>query len=224
MASFEQHVNAAIVTSGLGVVALYSSSMISIKGSLILLALGIIGGVLPDMDSDTSKPIQITFKIFSIFLPLIAILLFLDTLSILKIFTLWILASLVLHFGFFKLFLQATTHRGIFHSIPMGVFIALVTKYIFDNFLNYGELFSTLAGIFVFLGFMVHLILDELFSINALGMHIKSSFGSAFKLYDKNNLVGTMFLYISIIALYIHQPLNSNIFFRVYDSFWHIRL
>lgn len=224
MASFEQHINGAIITSGLGVIALYSTSIISIKGSFILLALGTIGGVLPDLDSDTSKPVQITFKIFSIFLPLLAILILLDTPSITKIFTLWILSSLVLHFGIFKMFLYVTNHRGIFHSIPMGVFIALTARYFFNNYLDFNDVFSTLAGMFVFLGFMVHLLLDELFSIDALGMKVKSSFGSALKFYDKNNFIGSIILYILIISISITQPLQSDIFSKVYKSFERIKL
>lgn len=69
MASFEQHVNVAVIATGVTIVPFYSSGVVDTSQSLVLLAFGVFGGVLPDLDSDSSKPVQIAFRILSIFLP-----------------------------------------------------------------------------------------------------------------------------------------------------------
>ena len=53
MASFAQHVNTAVVISGITIAPLYSSSLIDINQSLALLFFGMIGGILPDIDLET---------------------------------------------------------------------------------------------------------------------------------------------------------------------------
>jgi hypothetical protein len=42
-----------------------------------------------------------------------------------------------------------------------------------------------LAGGFVFLGYMTHLVLDEIYSVDVMGRRIKSSFGTALKIFDR---------------------------------------
>ena len=224
MASFEQHVNGAVVATGVAIVPLYSASLLDVHQSLIVLALGIVGGVLPDLDSDNSRPLQIVFKIFSIFLPLIILLSLFENAPLLKLIGYWFLASILLHLTVFKLFIMFTSHRGIFHSIPMGIVFGQITTYTFLNYLNYDLIFSTLAGIFVTFGFMVHLLLDELVSLNALGLRVKKSFGTAFKFYDRYNLFGTLILYIVIgVFLYI-TPINTDIFIQIFEIMKNVKV
>lgn len=223
MASFEQHVNAAVVASGVAVVPLYSASIVDINQTVALFSLGILGGVLPDVDSDNSKPVQISFRILSIFLPLIAILTTLHTLSVTKILLMWVFYSLILHFVIFKLFLASTHHRGIFHSIPMGALMALLVVYLFQEILKFQTVFAILSGLFIFYGFFIHLLLDEIVSLNLLGKHMKKSLGSAMKLYDRNNLIGTSILYVAIAGLLFVLNLDITIFEKIFVSFQHLK-
>jgi hypothetical protein len=223
MASFEQHLNTAVVASGILVAPLYSSGIISMEQSLGCLAFGILGGVLPDIDSDNSKPVAISFKIISIILPLLAVLTLIKDFTILKILFIWAVVSVFLHYGLFKLFNTITVHRGIFHSIPMGVLFGLGVVYIFE-LLGYSKLFAFLGGVFLFVGFIVHLVLDELVSLNALGMHIKKSFGTALKLYDKTNKIGTIVVYALIIALLFVVDIDLELLQEIFSSFSNIKL
>lgn len=225
MASFEQHVNGAVISSGVLIVPLHSASIIQTTESVILLALGLIGGVLPDLDSDNSKPIQIVFKIISIFLPLLVILAIPNDLSIFYLVIYWLLSTLILRVTLFQFFISFTTHRGIFHTIPMGIVFAQITIYLLYKVFDYDLVFSTIAGTFLFFGFVVHLLLDELVSLNALGIRMKKSFGTAFKFYDSQNLVGTLFLYIFIVLFFIYLPIKVDIFLDIFDvlkntKFW----
>lgn len=224
MASFEQHVNGAVISSGVIIVPLHSASIIDSSQSLIVLGLGLIGGVLPDLDSDNSKPIQIVFKIISIFFPLIVILAIENELTLVYLVAYWLLSTLILRITLFQLFISLTTHRGVFHSIPMGIVFAQITMIIFYKLFEFDFLFSTIAGIFLFFGFIVHLLLDELVSLNALGVRIKKSFGTAFKFYDKNNLLGTVLLYIFIIGFFFFIPIKLDIFLDIFEVIKNIKL
>jgi len=224
MASFEQHVNGAVIATGVMIVPLHSASTIDKTESLILLGLGLVGGVLPDLDSDNSKPIQIVFKIFSIFFPLIIILSLSEDLSLAYLIAYWLISILVLRLTLFQLFISFTTHRGIFHSIPMGVVFGQITTLVFYKTFGFDLVFSTIAGTFLFFGFIVHLLLDEFVSLNALGMKIKKSFGTAFKLYDKNNPLGTVLLYIFIFGFFFFIPLKMEIFLDIFEVIKNIKL
>lgn len=224
MASFAQHVNTAVVISGIAIAPLYGSALIDINQALALLFFGLIGGILPDIDLENSKPIQMASSILSIFIPLLAILTLLESLSISKMLFIWFLSSLVLHFIIFRILLNLTVHRGIIHSIPMGLFFAQILVIIFHHVLHFQELFSLLCGIFLFFGFIIHLLLDELISLNALGMHFKKSLGSALKLYEKENLLGSVVLYIAIIILTISYPINSDHIITIYNAFMTLNL
>ncbi|MGB3750332.1 MAG: hypothetical protein WA945_02090 [Arcobacteraceae bacterium] len=219
MASFAQHVNTAVVISGIAIAPLYGSSLIDINQALALLFFGLIGGILPDIDLENSKPIQITSSILSIFIPLLAILTLLESLSISKMLFIWFLSSLLLHFFIFKVLLNLTVHRGVIHSVPMGIVFAQVLFIVFHEVLHFEALFSLLCSIFLFMGFIIHLLLDELVSLNAFGMSFKKSLGSALKFYDSNNIVGSIFLYICIIIMAVSYPINSDHFITIYHAF-----
>lgn len=224
MASFAQHVNTAVVISGITIAPIYSSSLIDLNQSLALLFFGMIGGILPDIDLENSKPIQIASSILSIFIPLLAVLTLLQSLSISKMLLIWFLSSGLLHFFIFRILLHFTVHRGVIHTIPMGLLFAHSITIMFYNILGVEQLFSYLCGLFLFIGFIIHLVLDEIVSLNAFGMSFKKSLGSALKFYDKNNLTGSILLYISLVILQIIYPLNIEHMITIYNSFKNINL
>jgi len=224
MASFEQHVNGAVIASGVVITPLHLASIIDVPQSLIVLALGLVGGVLPDLDSDNSKPIQIFFKMISIFLPLVILLSLSHNLPLVYMIGYWLASTLVLRITLFQLFVSFTTHRGIFHSIPMGIFFAQILALVFYKYFEYSLVFSTIAGGFLFFGFIVHLLLDELVSLNALGVRVKNSFGTAMKLYDKNNPLATVILYIFIVCFFYFSPFKLDIFADMFRVLSNIKL
>ncbi len=217
MASFEQHVNISVISTGIVIVPLNSSGLLDINQSLIVLFLGLIGGILPDLDSDNSKPIQISFKILSIFLPLLILISLSQNMSLVSMLGIWFLTTMFLHFVVFKIFLNLTVHRGIFHTIPMGLLCGEIMIFLFHIILGFDLTFSTIAGLFTIFGFILHLILDEIIALNLLGIGVKRSFGTALKLYDKNNKLGTFILYLllSIIAFLIE--IDTQVFEHIIE-------
>jgi len=219
MASFEQHLNVAVVSTGLFIVPLNLVGAFDTKSSIIALFLGLLGGIFPDLDSDTSKPINIFFKILSIFFPLLILIFLGIKMPLLYILVVWLASTLLFHFGIFKFFILVTKHRGIFHSVPMALFIGLILIYFFSKVVHFSEVISLLFGMFFIFGFIIHLILDEIFSINALGFEIKKAFGSAFKFYDRNNKLATVLLYVAIAILIFKLNISNESFIKLKDIF-----
>ncbi len=216
MASFQQHVNTAVITTGVIVTPLHSAGLLNITQAFIILAVGLLGGILPDLDSDNSKPVQIVFKIFSIFSPLIVLLTVAKDFSLLNMIFVWFISSLLLHLILFKFFLSLTRHRGVIHSIPMGVLFGQLTTVFFLFTLEFDIVFSSIAGAFLFFGFLTHLILDEIISLNSLGLRVKRSIGTAFKLYDTKNWRGSIIIYVLIAVFAYYIPFTSDPFINIF--------
>jgi len=223
MAAFQEHINIAVLSVGMLIVPFHSMGLLDIEQSLVALFFGVLGGIFPDLDSDTSKPIQGVFKILSITLPLIFILSFKTTFSIIEMLEIWAVTTLVLRLVFFNLFVSMTQHRGIFHSIPMGILFAQLVVILCLKLFKIDIEISFLYGFFMFFGFFIHLLLDELYSVNALGIKVKKSFGTALKLYDSNNKSGTLILYILITLLWFNLPKPTLLFSSIQEAFHTIK-
>jgi hypothetical protein len=224
MAMFQQHLNGAVLVSGVLTSVLYSSEFLtSTTEALVVFGLGTLGGLLPDIDSDNSRPTQITFNILSIIFPFIVLLGLKADLTVFEYLMAWTISSTLLY-AFFYLFLRFTIHRGIFHSIPMGILFGLSIYYIFSQFLGYSQSFSLISGIFLFMGYLTHLLLDEIVSLNAFGLSIKKSFGTAMKLYEKNNLIGSILVYTLIIILLFFNPIDMSTLSEISQTLSQIKL
>lgn len=100
------------------------------------------------------------------------------------------------------IFEKITVHRGSCHSISFVLLIALVTMQIVwrvsPQVPGETHIVAWLSGGFVFLGGIIHLILDELYSVDLSNVRIKRSFGTALKLIEFKNK-GISFLTILLI-------------------------
>ncbi len=76
-------------------------------------------------------------------------------------------------------------HRGIWHSILAALFCAVATAVVFANVFDRHAGVAWLAGGFMFIGYLVHLTLDEIYSVDVMDTRIKASFGTAMKLFDR---------------------------------------
>lgn len=65
MANFNTHLNGAFAVSGIAALTIYKTGLIDDSAFLMCVALGTIGGLLPDLDSDNSTPIKLGFNLAS---------------------------------------------------------------------------------------------------------------------------------------------------------------
>ncbi len=145
-----------------------------------------IGGLLPDLDSDSGVPVRELFGLAAAVTPF---LLFerIRAAGFNLEQTIVLLAGvyLLIRYGVSEVFKRFTVHRGMFHSLPaMG--IASLGVFLLYHNPNRDLRVYLAAG--VALGFLSHLILDELCSVDFMGVRVKlkQSAGSALKLTSRS--------------------------------------
>ncbi len=186
MAGFKTHITTSsvlgIAYGGAGAM-MFRNANEEIPVATCLLSAGLcsLGGILPDLDSDSGVPLRETVAFTAAVVPL----LLMDRLAQIgfsseMLVVLGATLYLTIRFGISALLKRFTIHRGMFHSIPAALFAAEI-----GFLLCSGE---TLAqryykGGAVLLGFMSHLLLDEIYSIEWKKVRLKNSFGTAIKFW-----------------------------------------
>ena len=206
MANFKMHLTVAAGASTLVAAGVLYRGLITPLDLPWFICLGTIGGLLPDIDSNNSRPLRLLFSFLSILAATLAFLNFQNQYPIQHIFIISAGAFLIVRYPLLSLFKKLTVHRGVFHSVLCACFFTLLTVYIsaciFQNPLE----FSWLSGLFIGFGFIVHLLLDEFYSVDLGNAQLKRSFGTAFKLFSIRYLSASITLLIGCIALYIYTP------------------
>ena len=162
-----------------------------------ILAAGVtaVGGMLPDLDSDSGVPVRELFGLAAAVIPLMLV----RRLMHAGLSTEAILASILFGYLFIRyvvsdLFKRITVHRGMYHSVP-AMFIAGLCVYLAYHSDKRDVRFLLAGG--VMLGFLSHLILDEVYSVDWRGVKpkLKASAGSAFK-FGSSSLFATATCYL----------------------------
>jgi hypothetical protein len=226
MADFKTHMYVASPLSGMAAASLLLTGTINLDEVILYFVLGCIGTMLPDLDADNSVPLRL---LFNLLVPLIIFLLVLSSdlsCSLLELFIVWIIGFVFMKLVIFPFFTHFTVHRGVFHSIPAAFLFWFAMTVFLDRIFNFSSFRAWLAGFFVFAGFIVHLLLDEICSLNLFGGQIKKSFGTAFTLIKFNNLKTTLLLYICVIIFFMLAPDPKPFFTRIMnrDLYRHIHL
>ena len=167
-----------------------------------ILAAGLtaVGGMLPDLDSDSGIPIREMFGLAAVVLPLTLI----PRLAHMHVTQEGILAAIL--FGYLairylgsRVFKHFTVHRGMFHSIP-GMLIAGLVIYL--GYHSPDRRLRVLLGTGVVLGFLSHLVLDELYSVDLRGMKVKlNKFAGTAVKFVSPSLLATVTCYSLLGAL-----------------------
>jgi len=187
--------------SGVSSTLLLSTGEIRDGEAILLFTLGTIGGLLPDIDSKTSIPFRVTFTLLSIFLSF-GVIFSKPDYSLIEKLILWLATFYFMKLIVMRLFIELTSHRGIFHSIPMAFLSGIAGTLFLKTLFWIDSSMAVWGGFFITLGFLTHLTLDEIYSVDLVNRRIKSSFGTALSIYKKDNLFGTFIVYFLLIALF----------------------
>ncbi len=142
-----------------------------------------IAGMLPDLDSDSGIPVREMLCFVSVLVPMLMIERFkaLGWSPEMMVFSSGVLYVFI-RFVIGHIFKRYTTHRGMWHSIPAAAIAGLVTFLVCLSPELEIRLFKSWA---VVVGFISHLVLDEIYSVDFRGRRIKKSSGTALKFWSK---------------------------------------
>ncbi|RKR03243.1 LexA-binding, inner membrane-associated putative hydrolase [Kushneria sinocarnis] len=184
MANFKTHITVAalggVLTAGLG----WQAGLWSLPDAAALGGLTTLGGIMPDIDADYSRSIRLIFTLLAV-LAVIAAVMMLQ--SQLPMATLVLVAGglyLAVRYPLSTVFRRLTTHRGIWHSLTAVALMSLLVTAGAFQLLAQSPWQAWCQGGAMGLGMLIHLLLDECYSIDLAGSRLKRSFGTAFKLYD----------------------------------------
>ena len=206
MANFNTHLLVASAASlGAALVAV-NVHLIADTDMPWLIFLGILGGLLPDIDASNSRPVRLLFTVLALLGAAAALHALKSHYSPYPLLLILAGAYLSIRYGLFALFNALTVHRGVFHSVLAALFFALLMTCISYHFLHRNALHAWLDGFFIALGFVVHLLLDEVYSVDLSNSRMKSSFGTALKLYSYNNMAASALMILCTMTLYWMAP------------------
>lgn len=184
MADFKTHVTVAAVISVPLAVSAFIFGLADINGTILYGLAGILGGMLPDIDADESIAIRIVFRLFATLVAGLSLVIWLDKMSYWHLLVLAIASYFVIRFPVQWCFEKLTVHRGTLHSVLANLlFTAVAVPLAYHVFTLNAQTAWGIGG-FIFLGASIHLILDELYSVELSGLRVKRSFGTAMKLTD----------------------------------------
>ena len=217
MANFNMHLNTASIVSGISAATLASMHIIDVKTSFYCFFAGILGGILPDIDHNNSIPVRLIEFIVANLVAFLVVSAYLSKLKLFEILALWVGIIVVFNL-LFNLFKKFTIHRGIIHSVPMGILFSLASIVFLYRVIHLSAMSSYYIGMFVFLGYMTHLILDEIYSVDLAGHKLKKSFGSAVKFFSKEKEINIL-IYLLIILFILLLPNQRLLLNLIKDLF-----
>jgi hypothetical protein len=187
MASFHTHI---AVSTSLGAgLAWLGHDHYGLEWSTCAVAGGLcaIGGLMPDLDSDSGVPARETIGFAAAVIPMVLFNRLQQQfgLNIEQMLLLGAPIYLFIRFGLGTLLKLFTVHRGMFHSLPAAAIAGMVAYLICDQGVSFVRVFKACG---LTLGYLSHLVLDEIWSVEVRGVtaRVKNSFGTALKLFGNN--------------------------------------
>ena len=201
MANFNTHITVAAAGAGLLSVLCLQVGLVAPREALILALMGTIGGILPDVDLEHAYPSRIMFALFGIIAAFLVIFSVENDLSIVELWLIGLITFGLIRWPIWMIFHQYTHHRGSIHSVVAGALFMFLTVIFSHHVMGKNPFISWLNGFFIFSGFILHLVLDELYSVDFMNSRIKRSFGTALKFWDtKNRPKATALLCLTLVV------------------------
>lgn len=206
MANFKTHVTVAAVGSGLLSTLCLGAGIIHPSNLILFSVLGTIGGILPDIDLDHAAPTKILFTALGLLSAFFILSQQADNYSIIELWLVGGFSYAVVRYLVWQKFNELTVHRGVFHSIAAMLFFTFLTTAIAYHVFNFSRLGAWIAGGFIAYGFLIHLFLDEYYSVDFMNKRLKRSFGTALKLIDKRSPISSVLMCGSAALVFFITP------------------
>lgn len=184
MAGFKTHITVSTLLGG--AVGYFGIMRWNLDWGPVGLAAGLtaLGGMLPDLDSDSGKPVKEIFGVAGAVVPILLLhRLRQANLTHDQILVVLIGVYLLIRYGLAEYFKRLTVHRGMFHSIPALAITGLIVFLLYDHD-NISVRYYLAAGVMI--GFLSHLVLDEIYAVDLSGIvpRLNNFAGSALKFFS----------------------------------------
>lgn len=206
MANFTTHIAVGTVVSGALATLTLAADVIPREALVAVTMAGVLGSVLPDIDLKDSRPSRAMFAGLGIFFSFAVLFSVAGKYSIIELWMLWLGTLVGVRYGVHAIFHRFAVHRGIWHSLLATVFCALFTAVVFKYILGEPDHIAWLGAGFMAIGYVTHLVLDELYSVDVMDTRLKASFGTALKLIDVHNLRDSVVMAAAVAGLVMIAP------------------
>ena len=206
MANFNTHVFYAAASASVTSSICVKLVGLSVSEAILLTTAGIVGGILPDIDLKHSVPSKALFSIIGIVL---AVAWLFSQVAKFSVAELWLVAAgifVFVRFVLWWLFHQFTRHRGSWHSLVAALLVCFASAAGSHQLLGLDPALSWTMALFVAAGYVLHLALDEIYSVDFTGVRIKRSFGSALKILDSTQLLATCLALFATLLVWFWTP------------------
>jgi len=212
MANFPTHIAVGTMVSGALATVTVAADMVAPENIVAVTLAGVLGSVLPDIDLKDSRPARAMFAGLGVFFSFAVLFSLERKYSIAEMLILWLGTLLFVRFIAKEVFFRFSYHRGVWHSLLALVFCAFVTAWVYGKLLGRDEGVAWLAAGFLSVGFLTHLILDEIYSVDVMDTRIKASFGTALKLFDYNHLGHSGAMAVATVLMFLATPPSKTFF------------
>ena len=200
MPGFQAHITgSSIVGAGYAAAAWYVGGLPPVT-CLLGGTVCAVAGMLPDLDSGPGVPMRESVSFAAALVPMLLLQRFQQMgMPMEAIILAGAAVYALIRFGMTWLLEHYSVHRGMFHSLPAAAIAGQVTFLAFGHDDPMRRYFISGA---VVLGFLTHLVLDEIWSVRLglFGTKVKKAFGTALKFHGPvlwSNIVA----YVLVIAL-----------------------
>jgi membrane-bound metal-dependent hydrolase YbcI (DUF457 family) len=186
MAGYREHISVSgLLGAAYGAGLTFAIGFSPVQGTLAGV-LTWVAGMLPDLDSQSGKPVREMFSLLAAAVPMVLMQHLLtvgENPENAMLLTVALYAAI--RYGGAWLLGKVSVHRGMFHSIPAMLIAAELT------YLGYKSEFHSVRlamGLGVAIGFLSHLVLDEIYAVEWTGIRLRLNkfAGSALKLMGKS--------------------------------------
>ncbi|MHB8900184.1 MAG: metal-dependent hydrolase [Thermoguttaceae bacterium] len=160
-----------------------------------------VSGMLPDIDSGPGRPLRESLAFMAAIVPMMladrlrSMGVTAETVVLVGVFV-----YLFVRFGMAHFLKRYTVHRGMFHSLPAMVIFGQLAFLLASGDDTRLRAYKACG---VVLGYLSHLVLDEVYSVqwNYGWIRLKSSFGTALKMYSATSLWANLSAYAKLALL-----------------------
>jgi len=206
LANFNTHFTVATASAALLSTLSLKVGYVGVEDALFMTGACMLGGILPDIDLKYSHPAKLMFSLLGILTALFFMFSSEWNISILELWVVGLAIFLCVRYPLWMIFHRFAVHRGAIHSVLAALLAAFSTSALLHQFLTKPAFVSWLTGFAMFVGFMIHLTLDEVYSVDFMNSRVKRSFGTALKLIDLKHLVGSCCLIIGCLVTWFYTP------------------